>query len=145
MAPLSRQAWEKGSVLVQAWEAPARSSLTTHSPKSSPGEAQAPGGHTLHSSVPVLGVPRRHSPKQIHQYILQLMLHRKKSHKPFASVDPTILPNPLFFPRNCCLPVKSLVTPAAANLKLSIIFPIVLGDNSQKELYGVSVLFVFSQ
>lgn len=33
---------------------------------------------------------------QIHQYILQLMLHGKKSHKPIASMDPTILLNPLF-------------------------------------------------
>lgn len=68
MAPLSRQAWEKGSVPVQVGVAPAGSSLTTQSPKSkaqaegSPGEAQlyVPGVHTLPSSV---GVPHRHSPK----------------------------------------------------------------------------------
>lgn len=68
MAPLSRQAWEKGSVPVQVGVAPAGSSLTTQSPKSKLRLKAAlerhrlyvPGVHTLPSSV---GVPQRHSPK----------------------------------------------------------------------------------
>lgn len=56
MAPLSRQAWEKGSVLVQVGIAPAGSSLTTHSLKSkvqdkaSPEEAQAACSRCAHTA-----------------------------------------------------------------------------------------------
>lgn len=96
---------------------------------------------SLHWECPAGTAPNR----QIHQYILQLMLHSKKSYKTFClhgSYHSSKSPFPL---ETAASLFKSLITPAAAHFKLPTIFLIMLGDSSQKELYGISVLFVFFQ
>lgn len=128
MAPLSRQAWEKGSVPVQVGVAPAGSSLAHINPnpklRLKPAREShrlhIPGVHTLHSSIPAPGVPCRQSPKQTDPSV----------HSPVDAAQLNLLPpwiSPFFqtpfFPRNCCFPVEGPHHSSSSKSQINSNFP----------------------
>lgn len=79
-----------------------------------------PGVHTLHSSIPALGVACRHSPKQTDPSV----------HSPVDAPQLNLLPPWIppffqtpFFPRNCCLPVEEPHHSSSSKSQINSNFP----------------------